>query len=858
MTMTLRKMSTKVLSVFLAVIMIVALWAPAVSAAGHDHGKTVEITYTEEKAQDYLNAIISAFLGDDTFFADYTVSEDSYYLAIGDDVAYATVLAGKLGLTEAQYGVATWDGVDAATVAKADLITVGYSESMISGLVADVMNGDAEIDWAPIVGEDKVKYIDKAIDYVVKAIYVDRVENNYSVDLPEKETVKNTIEAYFYGYLRFAKDYTDLMQEIVTANPDATIVLLGNPNAFADLGLEITFGDITIDLAKYLTEARKNAVNDKVNELIDKLNEFKGDFMGSDDVDAVAFDVEDLENIDPATKASLKEYLKSLKEQYTKEDGTIAKEEFIKDIVTDYGTIDNYIAEVENDYGAIDTWEETLKVEIEEELGEDFNEEEFNAEFDKYKSELEAAQKVKEAYEETIKGYVDSLYNLINDLIAKAEKAQDVLFPVKDTFEGQLFIDLLESIDPEMVKNFDWASVLGEDRADYLKDMQNKVTDKILDVLYDRGYIEDKEIEITVDLIYENLEKLDAKTREWLENFDKGDVTKILGGAVVYSEKITTLTEKGLKEFNKIYDGVADYDIVIKGATIDVAKLFSAPSSVLSLFYAGAIENVIFVDISAVETGLNKLGVTGMDAINAYVEDTTVANATEAGSEYIAQQICDALGIVGGDTGCTHVDANKDHKCDLCGAAMGVHADANKDHNCDYGCSEKIGTHGDIDKDHNCDYGCSEKIGVCEDTDLDHKCDYGCSATFGEHVDADKDHKCDYGCSEKIGAHEDVEPVDHMCDYCGQRMSTHKYGKWETTKEATKKEEGEKVRTCTICGHKDIATIPCLEGLSTGAIIAIVIASILVVGGIGFAIYWFGYRKKMLFKKKATKTLSGK
>ncbi len=860
--MTLRKMSTKVLSVFLAMIMIVALWAPAVSAAGHDHGKTVEITYTEEKAQDYLNAIISAFLGDDTFFADYTVSEDSYYLAIGDDVAYATVLAGKLGLTEAQYGVATWDGVDAATVAKADLITVGYSESMISGLVADVMNGDADINWAPIVGEDKVKYIDKAIDYVVKAIYVDRVENNYSVDLPEKETVKNTIEAYFYGYLRFAKDYTDLMQEIVTANPDATIVLLGNPNAFADLGLEITFGDITIDLAKYLTEARKNAVNDKVNELIDKLNEFKGDFMGDEDVDYVAIDVEDFENLDPATKASLKEYLSTLKDKYTDPvDGSVKKEEFIQDIVTDYGTIDNYIAEVEDTYGAIDTWEETLRTEIEEELGESFNDEEFNAEFDKYKNELEAAQKVKETYEETIKGYVDSLYNLVNELIAMAEKANDIIFDVKSTFEGQLFIDLLKSIDPEMVKNFDWASVIGEERADYLNDMQNKVTDKILDELYNRGWIEDKEIEITVDLIYENLEKLDAKTREWIKNFDKGDVTKILGGAVIYSEKITTLTEKGLKEFNKIYDGVADYDIVIKGATVDVAKLFSAPSSVLSLFYAGAIENVIFVDISAVETGLNKLGVTGMDVINAYVEDTTVANATDAGSEYIAQQICDALGIVdngGSDTGCKHVDANKDHKCDLCGAAMGVHADANKDHNCDYGCSEKFGDHTDVDKDHNCDYGCSEKIGVCEDTDLDHKCDYGCSATFGEHVDADKNHKCDYGCSEKIGDHADVEPVDHMCDYCGQRMSTHKYGKWQTTKEATKKEEGEKVRTCTICGHNDVATIPCLEGLSTGAIVAIVIVSIIAVGGIGFAIYWFGYRKQMLFKKKGTKTLSGK
>ena len=237
------------------------------------------------------------------------------------------------------------------------------------------------------------------------------------------------------------------------------------------------------------------------------------------------------------------------------------------------------------------------------------------------------------------------------------------------------------------------------------------------------------------------------------------------------------------------------------------------------------------------------MNATGKAAIKAYIDDTTVAYATEAGSEYIAEQICDALSIIPVD----NPDDPSDPDDPIVPPATCTHKDDNHDHICDNNCGKT-------------------DIGECSDsaTDDNHVCDYGegyetgCQKVLEAHVDENKDHKCDNGCPEKIGAHEDVEPVDHMCDYCGQRMSTHKYGKWETTKEATKTEEGEKVRICTICGHRDIATIPCLEGLSTGAIIAIVIACILVVGGIGFAIYWFGYKKQMLFKKKATKTLSGK
>ena len=892
--MTLRKMSTKVLSVFLALIMIVALWAPAVSAAGHDHAHKVEINYDETKVRDALNALIGQLLGDEAFYADYTVSEDSYYVAIGDDVAYATILVGKMGLGEDQFVTMSWDNIDYDAIAKADLITIGYSEDMITGMVADVINDEAVvIDWATIVGADKAGYVSKVIDYAVDAAYAEKagedfdygklgdawdyVADNYFfgyADLaeqyidtvtdvvikiveacedkasvsPAKETVKDVAEAYLYGYVSFAKNYVKLASKINAENPDAIVVLLSNYNTFAGAGLEITIDEIVIDLGDYLTDGRKDAVNDYVNKVVDILVDAKNEFIGSDDVDAVDFDYSD-----EAIKASLKEYinanLKDYIESFTKEDGAIDKEGLVKDIVNTHGSIGSYIEKIEEESGyTIEEWEETLKEEIKEEIkeekGEDFDEEEFeiefNSRFDEYKDEIDAAVKVKDTYNNAIKTYEDAIYNLVMDLIADAKKAQGIANEMKELSGLDLatLAALAAKIDPSIIEKIDLSEIIGETKAEKIIEIKNKLVEVIEDKLTELGWIEVSELKIpTLDLIYENLDKLDAKTREWLESFDRADVSKALLGLMYYSDKVVTLTDKGLEKFNAIYDEIAATEIVITGDSIDIGAVIAAPTSVLSLVCAGKYDNFIFVDISEVETGLNA---TGKAAIKAYIDDTTVAYATEAGSEYIAEQICDALGII-------PVDNPDDPDDPIVPPATCTHKDDNHDHICDNNCGKT-------------------DIGECSDsaTDDNHVCDYGegyetgCQKVLEAHVDENKDHKCDNGCPEKIGAHEDKEPVDHMCDYCGQRMSTHKYGKWETIKEATKTEEGEKVRTCTICGHKDIATIPCLEGLSTGAIIAIVIASILVVGGIGFAIYWFGYKKQMLFKNKATKTLKGK
>ena len=130
------------------------------------------------------------------------------------------------------------------------------------------------------------------------------------------------------------------------------------------------------------------------------------------------------------------------------------------------------------------------------------------------------------------------------------------------------------------------------------------------------------------------------------------------------------------------------------------------------------------------------------------------------------------------DDGC--FDYGTDGICDECGAEIEHECvDAQKNHACDI-CSAAMGDHIDRNFDHVCEYGCGEKIGDCVDLNKDHRCDYGCGATFGEHSDinTDTDHLCDYGCGAVLEAcYDDENDGDHNCDLCGNvDVSYHMYG----------------------------------------------------------------------------------
>lgn len=75
-------------------------------------------------------------------------------------------------------------------------------------------------------------------------------------------------------------------------------------------------------------------------------------------------------------------------------------------------------------------------------------------------------------------------------------------------------------------------------------------------------------------------------------------------------------------------------------------------------------------------------------------------------------------------------------------------------------------------------------------------------------------------------------------------VTGHTYGDWSVEKEATKKEQGLKAKTCTVCGDKVTEAIPMLPSSNTGIIVLIIVLAVVVLGAGGFCLYWFVLRKK--------------
>ena len=121
----------------------------------------------------------------------------------------------------------------------------------------------------------------------------------------------------------------------------------------------------------------------------------------------------------------------------------------------------------------------------------------------------------------------------------------------------------------------------------------------------------------------------------------------------------------------------------------------------------------------------------------------------------------------GGEQEHTCADANNDHNCDNCGAALSECADSDSDHNCDV-CGKELSIHADENKDHKCDL-CGATVSECEDADSDHKCDF-CGATASECADGDNDHYCD-ACNKELSSCNVDNNKDHKCDICGYKFS---------------------------------------------------------------------------------------
>jgi len=187
---------------------------------------------------------------------DYVISSDSYYVAIGDGSAapesYVEKLAEYFGIEHknlAQAGLDVNDAFavisdNAEEVAKADLITIGFSNS---AFVSDALNAAAngsDLDWSTYVTDDGVAYVDQALAEISAKLE----ENGITGEL--NAMALDAIESYAYSSVVYACGIPEVVNAIRAVNSDAVVIIVGQHNAFT--GTVISIEGVEIDLSEYI------------------------------------------------------------------------------------------------------------------------------------------------------------------------------------------------------------------------------------------------------------------------------------------------------------------------------------------------------------------------------------------------------------------------------------------------------------------------------------------------------------------------------------------------------------------------------------------------------------------------------
>ncbi len=185
---------------------------------------------------------------------DYEIDYESYYVAVGDDSVegYAELLAAELGLNDAYKTVASEnvaasiEDLDAEAIAKADLITVGFSNNTFFKYMASQVNAylssnkePQEMDWSIYVGDVGVKYVEKALNEI-QAILAKDLHDNISSHGYLDEILMLAIESYAYASADYVFNYPTLIEAIREINPDALIVSVGMNNALAGMTVNVS------------------------------------------------------------------------------------------------------------------------------------------------------------------------------------------------------------------------------------------------------------------------------------------------------------------------------------------------------------------------------------------------------------------------------------------------------------------------------------------------------------------------------------------------------------------------------------------------------------------------------------------
>ena len=191
--------------------------------------------------------------------------EEIFYLAIGDAAVngYVNKVAEAWNASAASINnagtvadliAALNDAANIEAIENADVISLGFTNNAMVNFVVNQIKASigwygatyVELDWASLVTEDGVVYVEKALDTLsaelVKADLGDIALSNVNVSIADILSI--AIESYVYKYLEFNLGYYEAANTIAAINPDASILMVGMYNPFKGLVVNnIAIGD---------------------------------------------------------------------------------------------------------------------------------------------------------------------------------------------------------------------------------------------------------------------------------------------------------------------------------------------------------------------------------------------------------------------------------------------------------------------------------------------------------------------------------------------------------------------------------------------------------------------------------------
>ena len=194
----------------------------------------------------------------------------SYYVAIGDDSAaadsYVDVLASKL-LMKGYYNNLAKDGLliqdaaayvkaNASEIAKADLVTVGFSGNAfvadtLEALIDAAAGEEFRLDWEKYLPDEAVPYLLRTIEEI--EAYLDAMGINTLppvYDLEMGKAITATIESFAYATLVYAWELPGVVNAVREINADAIVAVVGLDNPLANA--TVTLGGETFNVGKVL------------------------------------------------------------------------------------------------------------------------------------------------------------------------------------------------------------------------------------------------------------------------------------------------------------------------------------------------------------------------------------------------------------------------------------------------------------------------------------------------------------------------------------------------------------------------------------------------------------------------------